>query len=72
MDMIARDPALLRAYEQYEKAASDYTSGVNGARREGEQNKAIAVAKKALAKGATVEYIADITDLDVDTIRQLI
>ena len=37
MDMIARDPALLRAYEQYEKAASDYTSGINGARREGRQ-----------------------------------
>jgi predicted transposase/invertase (TIGR01784 family) len=37
MDMIARDPAMLRAYEQYEKAASDYTSGINGAWRDGRQ-----------------------------------
>jgi hypothetical protein len=36
MDLIARDPAMLRAYEQYEKAASDYTSGINAARREGQ------------------------------------
>jgi hypothetical protein len=31
LDLIARDPAMLRAYE---KAASDYTSGMNCARRE--------------------------------------
>jgi predicted transposase/invertase (TIGR01784 family) len=34
-EMIRRDPELLRAYERYEKAASDWTSGMNGARREG-------------------------------------
>jgi hypothetical protein len=37
VEMIMRDPELVRAYEKYEKAASDWTSGMNGARREGEQ-----------------------------------
>jgi predicted transposase/invertase (TIGR01784 family) len=35
MEMIARDPAMLRAYEQYEKAEYDWRSGINAARREG-------------------------------------
>jgi predicted transposase/invertase (TIGR01784 family) len=37
LEVIARNPELLRAYERYEKAASDWTSSINGARREGEQ-----------------------------------
>jgi predicted transposase/invertase (TIGR01784 family) len=75
MDMIARDPALLRAYEQYEKAASDYTSGVNGARREGrregEQNKAIAVAKSLKKRGLPISQIAEDTGLSPDEIARL-
>jgi predicted transposase/invertase (TIGR01784 family) len=37
MDLIARDPALRRAYEQYEKADLDFRSGMGDARREGER-----------------------------------
>ncbi|MDR2419033.1 MAG: Rpn family recombination-promoting nuclease/putative transposase [Treponema sp.] len=37
LEVIARNPELLRAYERYEKAASDWTSSINGARREGMQ-----------------------------------
>jgi predicted transposase/invertase (TIGR01784 family) len=37
LEVIARNPELLRTYERYEKAASDWTSSINGARREGEQ-----------------------------------
>jgi predicted transposase/invertase (TIGR01784 family) len=80
IELIQGDPALFRAYLRYEKAAADYTSGINGARREGrqegqregEQNKAIAIARKALAKGATMEYVSDITGLDVETIKRSI
>jgi predicted transposase/invertase (TIGR01784 family) len=71
MDMIARDPEMLRAYEGYEKAASDYTSGMNGARREGEQNKAIAIARKMKSKGKAVEDIADDTGLSLEEIARL-
>jgi hypothetical protein len=35
LDIITRDPALLRDYEGYEKAERDYASGINAARREG-------------------------------------
>jgi predicted transposase/invertase (TIGR01784 family) len=72
MDMIARDPALLRAYEQYEKAASDYTSGINGARREGREEKALEDAKNFLAMGLSPEQVAKGTGLDPDTIKRLI
>ncbi|MDR1324657.1 MAG: Rpn family recombination-promoting nuclease/putative transposase [Treponema sp.] len=37
LEVIARNPELLRAYERYEKMASDWTSSINGARREGIQ-----------------------------------
>jgi hypothetical protein len=52
MDIIAKAPALLRAYEQYEKAASDFTTGVNGARRDG-QNEVLDLVKQ----GYTAEQI---------------
>jgi predicted transposase/invertase (TIGR01784 family) len=79
MDLIARDPAMLRAYEQYEKAASDYTSGINGARREGEiigeqrgeQNKAIAIARNMKSKGKAVGEIADDTGLSLEEVMRL-
>jgi predicted transposase/invertase (TIGR01784 family) len=83
MDLIARDPAMLRAYEQYEKAASDYTSGINAARREGqligeqrgqligEQNKAMAIARNMKVEGDTNEKIARTTGLSLEQIAHL-
>ncbi|MDR2617917.1 MAG: hypothetical protein LBC62_03505, partial [Treponema sp.] len=61
----------LRAYEQYEKAASDWTSGINGARREGREEEQKEIAKKALAEGAAVDFVCKITGLDEETIRKL-
>jgi predicted transposase/invertase (TIGR01784 family) len=63
MDLIARDPAMLRAYEQYEKAASDYTSGINGAWRD--------IARNLRVEGDTNEKIARITGLSPDEIERL-
>jgi predicted transposase/invertase (TIGR01784 family) len=87
MDLIVRDPAMLRAYEQYEKAASDYTSGMNGARREGEligeqrgqlrgerigeQNKAMDIARSMKGEGDTNEKIARLTGLSLEEIARL-
>ncbi|MDR1024296.1 MAG: Rpn family recombination-promoting nuclease/putative transposase [Treponema sp.] len=75
LGMILRDPGLLRAYEEYEKAASDWTSGMNGARREGreegEQTKAAAVGRKLKGRGYDPDEIADITGLDIKTIESL-
>jgi hypothetical protein len=68
IDLIQRDDASFRAYLGYEKAERDEISRVSGARQE----EKIAIARKALAKGATVEYVADITGLDADTITRSI
>jgi predicted transposase/invertase (TIGR01784 family) len=67
LDMIARDPELLRSYEQYEKAASDWTSGINGARREERQ----AIAKTLKAMGDSSDKIARATGLSLDDIAKL-
>ena len=37
----------------------------------GEENKAVEIAKNALAKGLTIEFVNEITGLDIDTIRDL-
>jgi predicted transposase/invertase (TIGR01784 family) len=37
MEKIQQSPEMMRSYEQYAKAASDWTSGINGAKREGRQ-----------------------------------
>jgi predicted transposase/invertase (TIGR01784 family) len=83
MAMIARDPAMLRAYQQYEKAASDYTSGINGARQEGwregqqegqligEQNKAMDIARNMKVEGDTNEKIARTTGLSLEEVTRL-
>jgi hypothetical protein len=44
-----------------------YQNGI----QKGEQNKAAAVARKALAEGMAVELISKITGLDPETIRGL-
>jgi predicted transposase/invertase (TIGR01784 family) len=67
LEMIARDPELLRAYERYEKAASDWTTGVNGARREERRE----IARNLKAIGIPVEQIARGTGLDIEAIEGL-
>jgi predicted transposase/invertase (TIGR01784 family) len=67
LEVIARDPELLRAYEGYEKAASDWTSSINGAKRD----KALEVARNLKAEGLPVETIARATGLSGETIGRL-
>jgi predicted transposase/invertase (TIGR01784 family) len=83
LGMILRDPGLLRAYEGYEKAASDWTSGINGARREGRaagekagreagrQEGKIEVGRKLKSRGYGPDEIAEITGLDIKAIESL-
>jgi predicted transposase/invertase (TIGR01784 family) len=83
VEMIARDPELLRAYEQYEKAASDWTSGMNGARREGRQEglrkglrkgrqeREKEIARNLKEMGVPVEQIALGTGLSIEEIAEL-
>jgi predicted transposase/invertase (TIGR01784 family) len=55
LEVIERNPELLRAYERYEKAASDWTSSINGARREGEQKGIQKGMQKGIQKGRLEE-----------------
>ena len=58
-----------------EKARFDMGSRLSGARQEGreegQQEKAIEVARNALAKNMPLELIHDITGLDIETINRL-
>jgi predicted transposase/invertase (TIGR01784 family) len=71
MNLIARDPVMLRAYEKYEKAASDYTSGINGARREERQKLAQEIARNLKMDGISIGQITKWTGLNEDQIREL-
>jgi hypothetical protein len=57
-------------YDEYwmqRKVEHDRISNLNGAREE----KAVEIARNALAKGATPEFVHDITGLDMETINGL-
>jgi predicted transposase/invertase (TIGR01784 family) len=71
LEVIARDPEMLRAYERYEKAASDWTSSINGARREGMKEGMKEAARNLKAMGESVEKIAHATGLSPDIIESL-
>jgi predicted transposase/invertase (TIGR01784 family) len=79
MDKIRRDPAMRRTYEQYEKAESDWTSGINGAKREGireglekgMQMRNWEIAKELKGIGLPADQIARATGLSVSDIAGL-
>ena len=54
-----------------EKASFDMGSRLSGARREGREEKAVEIARNALAKGSTPEFVQNITGLDMETIQGL-
>jgi predicted transposase/invertase (TIGR01784 family) len=67
LEQIARDPEMLRAYERYEKQASDWTSSINGARREGIKE----VAQNLKEMGEPVEKITRATGLSREIVESL-
>jgi predicted transposase YdaD len=68
---VIQDEEARRAYWSIRGAEHDRISGLNGARMEGEQKKAIEIARNALAKGSSIEFVHDITGLDKETIASL-
>ncbi|MDR1909455.1 MAG: Rpn family recombination-promoting nuclease/putative transposase [Spirochaetaceae bacterium] len=71
METIQRDEALYRTYLSYEKAERDELNRINGAKRETDQRRTKEIAKKALAEGASEEFVSKITGLDMDTVKRL-
>jgi predicted transposase/invertase (TIGR01784 family) len=64
---VSQDKEALRAYQMREMALSDYTSGINYAKREGARE----IARNALAEGYPVEAVSKITGLSLDEIKKL-
>jgi predicted transposase/invertase (TIGR01784 family) len=71
MARVTRDKEALRAYQMREMALSDLTSGLNHAREEGRQEKAIEVARNLKKIGVSVEQIALGTGLSIEEIEQI-
>jgi predicted transposase/invertase (TIGR01784 family) len=75
MEYVSRDKEALRAYQMRELAMSDWTSGLNHARREGalegERKKAIEIARNLKGIGISGEQIANATGLPLEEIRRI-
>jgi predicted transposase/invertase (TIGR01784 family) len=72
---VTNDKEALRAYQMREMALSDWTSGVNHARREGrqegKQEAAQAIARNFKHLGIPLDQIAQGTGLSVDDVERL-
>jgi predicted transposase/invertase (TIGR01784 family) len=71
LEMIKSDPELAHAYDMYEQTRIDYKFGIQGARQDGEQNKAIEIARKMKTRGRSFEEIAEDTGLSLEKIAKL-
>jgi predicted transposase/invertase (TIGR01784 family) len=87
IDWIQGDPALLRSYLRYEKAASDEITRIYGAKREGlregkleglregklegKQEEKIEIAQKMKNRGLPVDQITELTGLSIEEITKL-
>ena len=64
---LSADEKVRAEYEMRQKAWRDRMSQFDGAIQDNKEE----IARKALAKGATIEFICDITGLDAETIKRL-
>jgi predicted transposase/invertase (TIGR01784 family) len=75
MTYVTNDKETLHAYQMREMALSDWTSGINHARREGmregRQKGMQEIAKSLKAMGDPVEKIAKATGLSVEDVEKL-
>lgn len=71
LNLLSSDPNTVRLSELREKAIWDEVSRINGARAEGMQQGRIDVAHKMLAKGLSIDDVAEITGLSVEEVSKL-
>lgn len=81
--IFSQDEIKRRQYEIQEKAIRDYNStilynrkeglkeGLEKGLKEGAENKAIEIALKMLENGSDVNFIADVTGLSIEKIKEL-
>ena len=61
-------------YDEYwmqRKVEHDRISNLNGAREEGRAEEKLEIARNLLAKGSSIEFVHEITGLDIETIQGL-
>jgi predicted transposase/invertase (TIGR01784 family) len=68
---VSQDEETRRIYEMREKAMSDWTSGVNHARREGELVKALAIARNMMKRNRPIDEIIEDTGLTRAEVEKL-
>lgn len=71
LEFLSQDKEARRLYEMREKALRDELNMIQGAKEEGERQKAMEVAKNLLAMDMTVDVIAKATGLSTEEIEQL-
>ena len=67
LELVMQDEAARELYEMQQKAEWDWTSGLNGARREGK----LEIARNALVEGISIDLIQKITGLEFYVIQGL-
>ncbi|GHT52680.1 hypothetical protein AGMMS49982_13540 [Bacteroidia bacterium] len=72
ISFVAQDKESLWEYRMREMALSDFTSGMNFARREGEKTATVKYALKLAQRGMNVVEIADIIDLSIEEVKKII
>ena len=71
LEYLTGDEAVRRMAFLREKAERDYVTNMNGAREEGERNKAKEIAKEMLTKGFDISTIVEITKLTKEEVEEL-
>nr|WP_276531993.1 Rpn family recombination-promoting nuclease/putative transposase [Brevibacillus invocatus] len=71
LEFLNQDKEARKLYELREKALKDELNMIEGAKAEGERQKAIQMAMKMLTKGKDVEEIAEFTELSLEEIEEL-
>jgi predicted transposase/invertase (TIGR01784 family) len=71
MARVSMSEEALRAYQMREMAMSDWTSGLNHARREGAEKKSLEIARNLKSIGIPVEQIALGTGLSIEEINRI-
>ena len=67
MAFISNDKETLRLYHLREMAMSDWTSGINNAKRQAAEQ----IAENALKEGSTIDFVNKITGLDIEKIKKI-
>jgi len=69
---ISGDEETVMLADMRDKALRDEQSRLKGAEKEGENKKAISIAKRMLEKGDSIEDVVDRTELSIEEIEELI